>query len=372
MDELEPARALLPGCRLEVVERLRGGDRSVVHRVRADLPNGTRKDLVVKEFRTAGEGWVREAAALECVAGSGAAPRLVAAGGEPPVLVVEYLGGGGSLADVLLGDDPTVAADALRRWAEAVAALHVATAGARQQFRAALAAREGDLPVADTHAALAIEEMIRQLDEECAALGVAVPTGSFDALRTLEHRLGGAGPAALTPSDTCPDNNVIVGHRLVLLDFEDAQWRHIAWDVAYLRVPWPSCWCSWALPDDVADAAVAAYRAAAAPRFPEVRDEQFARDVEAAAVAWTFMSTMWFLPSIRAGDPPVDPSRPAPSRRAVVQHRLARTAQRAEFAQLAPLGELAERLRAELAVQYGAPPLEAAPAFRPPAGGPTK
>jgi hypothetical protein len=218
--------------------------------------------------------------------------------------------------------------------------------------------------VADTHTALALEETIRQLDQECAALGVAIPTGTFDALRTLEHRLGGAGSAALTPSDTCPDNNVLVGDRLVLLDFEDAQWRHIAWDVAYLRVPWPSCWCAWTLPDHVADAAVAAYRAGAAVRFPEVADEQFARDVEAAAVAWAFMSTMWFLPSIRAGDPPADPARPAPSRRAVVQHRLARTAQRADFAQLAPAGELAERLRAELAVQYGDPPLDTAPAFR--------
>jgi hypothetical protein len=76
------------------------------------------------------------------------------------------------------------------------------------------------------------------------------------------------------------------------------------------------------------------------------------------------MSTMWFLPSILAGDPPADPSRPAPSRRAIVQHRLARTAQLSDFAHLSPLGELAERLRAELAVQYGAPPLDVAPAFR--------
>jgi hypothetical protein len=228
MDDLAPARALLPGYRLELVERLRGGDRTLVHRVLAELPDGTRTELVVKEFRTAGEGWVRETAALECVAGSGAAPRLVACGGEPPVLVAGYVGDGGSLADVLLGADAGGAADAVRRWAEAVAALHVATAGARERFRAALAARQGDLPVAETHTALALEETIRQLDQECAALGVAIPTGTFDALRTLEHRLGGAGSAALTPSDTCPDNNVLVGDRLVLLDFEDAQWRHIA------------------------------------------------------------------------------------------------------------------------------------------------
>lgn len=357
-------QALLPGCRLEVVAPLRAGDRSVVHRVRAELPDGAHAEFVVKEFQTAGEGWVRETAALECLASAGAAPRLVAASGEPPLIVVEYLSGTGSLADALLGDDAAVATDAVRYWAEGVAALHAATAGARERFRSALAAREGDLPVADTHMAIGLEETIRQLDQECAALGVPVPTGSFDALRTLEERLGGAGTAALSPSDTCPDNNVILGDRLVLLDFEDAQWRHIAWDVAYLAVPWPSCWCSWALPDDVADAAVAAYRSAAADCFPDVLDEQFSRDVAAAAIGWAFMSTMWFLDSIRAGDAPGDPARPAPARRAVVQHRLARSAQRADFAHLAPLGELADRLRTELATRYGAPALELAPAFR--------
>ena len=46
---------------------------------------------------------------------------------------------------------------------------------------------------------------------------------------------------ALTPADACPDNNVLIGRRRVLIDFEGAQWRHLAWDVAYLFVPWPTC-----------------------------------------------------------------------------------------------------------------------------------
>ena len=53
---------------------------------------------------------------------------------------------------------------------------------------------------------------------------------------------------AFTPGDTCPDNDVQVADGLVLIDFEDAQWRHVVWDVAYLTVPFPSCWCSWRLP----------------------------------------------------------------------------------------------------------------------------
>ena len=91
-------------------------------------------------------------------------------------------------------------------------------------------------------------------------------------MRELHHRLGADGAAALTPADACPDNNVAVGGRLVLLDFEGAQWRHVAWDVAYLRVPWPTCWCSWRLPDDVADAALERYRARRRAGLPAVAD----------------------------------------------------------------------------------------------------
>lgn len=39
-DELAAARRLLPGVRLEPIERLRGNDRSVVHRVRATSADG--------------------------------------------------------------------------------------------------------------------------------------------------------------------------------------------------------------------------------------------------------------------------------------------------------------------------------------------
>lgn len=363
-DGLATAHALLPGWSLGEAERLRSGERSSVSRVAATRPDGSRTDVVVKLYTTAGEGWVRECAALESLERTGAAPRLLAAGGEPPVAVVEYLGRGASVADALLGSDHHAAATAVVRWAEAVAALHVASRDSRPGFRAALERREGDLPVADAYMVVGIEDAIRQLDAECAALGVAIPTGSFDALRELEHRLSGTGAAALSPSDTCPDNNVVLDDRVMLLDFEDAQWRHIAWDVAYLRVPWPTCWCSWALPDDVADAALAAYRSVAAPAFPDVTGDGFPRDVAAAAVAWSLMSTMWFLPSMRAGDPPLDPERPGPLRRAVVGHRLAVSARTADAAGLAPLGELAHLLGEQLAEQHGTGALEFAPAFR--------
>ncbi len=73
------------------------------------------------------------------------------------------------------------------------------------------------------------------------------------------------GPGALTPGDACPDNNIETPDGLVLIDFEVADFRHVAWDAAYLTEPWPTCWCSWRLPSEVTDEAVARWRATIEP-----------------------------------------------------------------------------------------------------------
>lgn len=360
-DGLDAARAVLPGVRLEVADELGGNERTRVVRVRAKHPDGANGSYVVKLYHSAGEGWVRESAALTVLPREVRAPGVVAQGAAPPVLVLEDLGDGPSVADALLGDDPGAAETALQAWAAAIGALHAATRGARETFRAALAERQGDLPVTDSHVPVDVEDAARALERECTMLEVRVPAGAFDELRGLAKRLGGSGLAALTPADACPDNNLRTADGLVLVDFEGAQWRHVAWDVAYLLVPWPSCWCSWRVPDDVADRSVDAYLHAAAPLMPEVSEPGFRRDVKAATVGWAFLSTTWFLDNALGSDPALNPSRPTPTRRAMILHRLDRAASNAE---LPALGELAGGLAAELRSRWGDVPLAFAPAFR--------
>jgi hypothetical protein len=357
--DLEAARALLPGVRLEALEQLHSGERSEVHRVRATWPDRPPTSIVVKRFLDAGEGWVRETAALS-VLPRGAASGLIVAGDAPPIVVTEDLGTGHSVADALLGRDSEAAAESVRLWAEAVARLHVTSHQARDEFAHALAERQGDLPVAASRVWVETDDSVRVLDAHCASLGISVPTHALDELRELAHRLGSTDLAALTPADTCPDNNARVDDRVVLIDFEGAQWRHIAWDVAYLFVPWPSCWCSWRLPAAVTRAAFAAYRAVAAEAFPEVAQDSFVRDVEAATVGWALTSTSWFLSQALGSDPPFDPTRPTPTRRAMILHRLGVAAASDE---LPALAELARRLATELQSRWGDAPLAYANAF---------
>ncbi len=291
--------------------------------------------LVVKRFLVAGERWVRESAALSVLPASVPTAHVVAVGAEPPVLVTEDLGAGGSVADALLGDDPGAATTAVIGWAQAIARLHVATRALRDTFRAALAERQGDLPVADSRVTVDLEDAVRVLDRECGSLGVRVPAGAFDELRGLGRRLGGSGTAALTPADTCPDNNVATDAGLALIDFEGAQWRHVAWDVAYLLVPWPTCWCSWRIPDAVADEALAAYRAIAVTGFPEVAEPAFAADLDLAVTGWALLSTSWFIDNALGSDAGGEPATsPTPTRRAMILHRLDRAAGSGEAAVL--------------------------------------
>ena len=76
-------------------------------------------------------------------------PRLIAASADPPALMMTDAGTGPSLATALLGSDPAQATAATVHFAEALAALHLATQNAHETFAAELAARSaGTVPPA--------------------------------------------------------------------------------------------------------------------------------------------------------------------------------------------------------------------------------
>ncbi len=340
---------------------MRGGDRSEVRRALVRRDDAGEMSVIVKRFFSAGEGWARESAALSVLSDDVPGPRLIAAAPEPPVVVMSDVGWGASVADALLGADPDLAAEAVARWAGAIARLHRATLDSHPAFVAALDERSGDLPIIDQLMSVMLEDATRSIAEQAANLGVATPSAALDELRGLARRLDADGPAAISPGDACPDNNVDVGGQLVLVDFEGAQWRHVAWDVAYLRVPWPTCWCSWRMPDQIADRALARYRKETGG--PYVAGPEFEKDVARAATGWAVISTAWFLTNAMADDPPpMTGERPTPTRRAMILHRLGGAARCGE---LPAVARFAADLRATLVQSWGEVPLAYAPAFAP-------
>jgi hypothetical protein len=276
-------------------------------------------------------------------------------------VIMHDLGGGSNVADAFLGTDPAAAAVAVYAWVDAIVAVHGATLGVRDAFRVELDARTSSGAAPLTSVAATLDPMVEGLRTACEPLGVAVSEELAAAFRAEVDRLDNDAACALSPSDACPDNNVFTGDGLALIDFEHAEWRHVAWDVAYLRVPWPSCWCSWRMPDEIADRAVARCRAAMATRLPYVATPEFDRDLAAATDLWAVLYSSWFLPMSLDGDPLAAAGLRSPRRRALLLHRLD-VAGRTSMA--APIAAFAGRLRAALVDRWGEAPLELARAFR--------
>ena len=177
--------------------------------------------------------------------------------------MLEDLGSHPTVADLLLGRDPAAAQAAVDAWVDAIADLHLAaTDDVLDAYGRRLGASAPDI---ETHRIPGALDYSAQDFVRVGELVGAPPSAStLDALRDVAGALSPA-PPVLTPADACPDNNLMTPDGVVLLDYEFAEVRHLVWDVAYLSVPWPTCWCAWRLPDAVATAAIARYRERVAP-----------------------------------------------------------------------------------------------------------
>lgn len=171
--------------------------------------------------------------------------------------------------------------------------------GVQEEFAFHLAALSPlGAPLVDTSRE-AVAAACAALARDLPRLGGPMTAGALEELRelavTFDVTTPGA-PGALVPGDTWPSNAVDSDNGMVLLDFEGAEYRHPAWEAAYLTVPWPSCWCSWRLPDLLAAQALTKWQQAVAPTFPEVTTRSFQDDLVRATLAWVFISAGWFWP----------------------------------------------------------------------------
>jgi hypothetical protein len=349
--------AVRPGAVVTGTEVLDGSDRTLVVRV---LLRGVEVPGVVVKLHLPQEGresLVREPAAFAVLPGGAGVPRLLGLSTDPPGIVMEDLGRGTDVATALLGHDPAAARAGVLRWAAALGTFQCRSAAVLPAFSAALAEHAERLrlpvPASDMMPAL-LATAAEVLAEQLPRLGVQPSAGALRELRAVTDLLGQSG-ARLTPADSCPDNNWWDRERFVLLDLEGAMVRHAAWDGAYLQVPWPSCWCSWQLPSDVAREGLDVWR-------QEVGVAVSDDELDVATLAWAFLSGSWFLPAALAGTPQTaEEAAVMPTRRAMVQHRLS-SAPRPEA--LPALSALADEAAGATVTAWGHEPLLPAPAFR--------
>jgi len=356
---------LLPRWQVEHGVTLAGGDETVVQRLTVRDGEQRRTSVIGKLFTGSGDGHIRESAALASLPSGLPVPRLVAEQARPPLLLLNDVGTGPSVAGALLGVDPTAAARAVSDWAATMATLHAATLGTPEAFTAELRRRTDGAPVPADPTAGLLEDAVASLDSRAGRTGLHVPGGLRDEAAELLRRLSDPARSALSPADACPDNNVRgASGTLILVDFEGAAFRHVAWDVSYLTVPWPSCWCCWRLPAEVAREAIDRYRRTVRPVLPWADSDGFRQAVDRAAVAWAVITTSWFLARALDGDPPMTEGDAAPSRRAFLLHRLELAIPRADANGLPVTAATLAEWHESLSSRWGPVALLPAPAFR--------
>jgi hypothetical protein len=260
---------------------LGGSERSIVLRVRAASHFALPRTLVLKRYvLPAGDepadSFVREAVSYQLFTSLAAedrvCPELFAHEGTHRLLVLEDLGRAPTLAEKLMGNDARGAERALLSWAHSLGRLHATTAGREPDFDA-LQRRLGPPRSKDplaTDGPTALDELPDLLETE---LKVATSGAARECAERTKNLLSAERRRAFSPSDSCPDNNLITSRGVRFLDFEGGCVRNIMFDAAYLRVPFPSCWCAFGLPTGMTDAMLAGWRAEVRAVWPDLDDD---------------------------------------------------------------------------------------------------
>jgi hypothetical protein len=360
--------------RLAAPEDLGGSGESTVIRVRvAASPFSLPRTLVVKRYGPPEPGapndaFVQEAVSYQLFTALASdermCPEMFAHDGRERLVVLEDLGRSPTLADKLLGNDPKAAERALLSWARSLGKLHASTAGREQDFEA-LSRRLGRPKSVDPLVGQGRQALTELPGLLAASLGVETPAALHDRAMSAARLVDSPRHRAFSPSDACPDNNVITSKGVRFLDFEGGCWRDVLLDAGYLRVPFPSCWCSYALPAGMIEAMVAAWRSEAATVWPDLDDDSvLAPGLLDAQVFWVWLSTWWFLPAPSAEDLPLEGELRAPRRSVALRSRWLRLASDAERAGEHQLADHALTVVGALEQRFGASDLPRYPAFR--------
>lgn len=290
-------------------EGLGGSNRSHVHRCsvrpqRTDLPS----HVVVKKVATGpdqtydpsasdGPAWrlFNEWAGLQFLtelAGAGSpAPQFYGGDRDAGLIVLEDLGSGRRLDQLLLGADRSDAMEGLMSLMTALARMHAVTIGHRATFDRLRGSLGPTPPEPEPEHAVEAEKS-RFLALTTAA-GVTPSSGIDDDFRALQGFLAADGPfMAYSHRDPCPDNCLLVGGEMKLVDFEFGAYRHALRDAVYGRIHFPTCWCVNRLPVEVYEEMERVYQRELARGCAAAGDvELFNRSVVEACV-WELLRTL--------------------------------------------------------------------------------
>ncbi len=204
---------------------------------------------------------------------------------EIGVFVLEDLGQGMRLDHLLLANDPVAAEEALLAYAALHGRLHALTRAKQAEY---LCVRERLGPSTRDSDYYRYRWLTPTLHTIANMLNIPVQPGADDELTALAATLVNPGSfLTLIQSDAAPDNCLFDGTQWRLFDFEGSHYTHALLEGVYYRMPFPTCWCVYRLPEVIMQRAEAAYRAELVEGCPEAADDTlFYHGVVEACVTW--------------------------------------------------------------------------------------
>ncbi|HEY6541010.1 MAG TPA: phosphotransferase [Ktedonobacteraceae bacterium] len=202
------------------------------------------------------------------------------------LFVMEDLGDGTRLDHLLLGHDPEAAESGLMAYASMHGRLHALSMAKREEFLRIREALGPTTPFPVEYYSYGwLKPALHMLAER---LNEPVQPAVDDELEALKDMLVHPGPfLGFMQDDACPDNRMLVGDNWRMIDFEGAHYGHVLLEGTCCRMPMPTCWCVYRLPQRIMQQAEATYRAELAKGCPEaMNEEMFAQGVVGASVAW--------------------------------------------------------------------------------------
>jgi hypothetical protein len=282
------------------------GEYPYVRRCEADAPSPS--TVIVKARRPAAQG--RERIRREGIAltlfeevGSNAGPRVLAR--REDFIVLEDLGRGPALEDVLVAHDPRAATDALVALARTLGAMQVATHGRHDAFYRPLASGVDPRTDRVTLGGATIAQHWATLGELASVTGLPATRSADADLDEVTASLAEPGALlAVSSGDIAPQNCRLIDRSVRLLDFERACYRHALLDAAHLRLPFCGAPCWARLPAEVSAAMEDAYRAELAPACPALLDQRaYSTGMATATAAWA-VTRLVRVPKLLAQDQP--------------------------------------------------------------------
>jgi hypothetical protein len=253
--------------------------------------------VIIRHIRSDAARGFSDWAGLEFLSGlpeaKGLAPRFIAGDTAARLFVMEDLGSGRNLQDILENEGPAALRTALGSLARQMARLHLAALGKEHDFEEL----RGSLPEADglgRHAEARAWLDGRKKSGNWFTAVNRTPPRHLDA--ALEHiaaaYVQADGFLAFTHGDPAPSNNHFSGFGTRLLDFEYCAYRHALYDLTAWNVLCP-------LPADCVAGMVAQFRAELAPGFPAALDDERFAEAWACLCSYRALAVLsWIPPAI--------------------------------------------------------------------------